>query len=791
MTHLRRELERLESRDTPATFVWSGAGGNDSWLNDANWVGNAHPTGALAALDDLVFPANAARFTSNNDLTNAAFRSITIASGASYTLSGNGLALGSGSVAGSGNITVNAGATAVLVLNLQFSAPATSDQFFSVAAGSTLTVNGVMSGTGGARLVKSGTGTLVLTADNSPFHGIITLGANAGVLRMQGSPNALGSTAGDTFVGANSQLQIDLPNSTVLEAIHINGNGISNDGALLNVAGNNTLNNTLFLDSNSTIGVGSGKLVQNGLLVAASTFGLTKVGAGTLQLNQTETLNGPTTLAAGTLVVNGNTTNSPITMTGGTLAGTGTVGSITATGGTIRPGLFAAPFSFQSQSVSMNGATYSPTFVNNSSGDVSDLLNVTGTVNLTGATLTLNTTGFTPSRRFSLLLIENDQADPVVGTFNGLAEGATVDVAGVPYRITYRGNTGNDVMLVPQTPVPATDPFAVSGLKNGLAVVYPPAQSGTYQAAAGASFSPFGTIAATVRVATADVNGDQIKDTILVTGPGVPIRVAVVNGVDSTTLIAPFDPFGGNFTGGGFVAAADLDGDNRAEFVVTPDQGGGPRATIFSLPASGTLQTKANFFGIDDESFRGGARPALGDINHDGTPDLLIAAGFGGGPRIALFRGDTLFTTRTKIVGDFFAFPEDAKTLRNGVFAALGDINGDGYADLVFGGGPGGGPRVHILSGQLLTTGSPNLFTQPIANFFVAGNDKDRGGVRLAVTDADDDAKADLVVGSGAGSPARVRVYRGVNFSGTGEPATFQDLTPFGTGTLADGVFVG
>jgi autotransporter-associated beta strand protein len=789
MTHLRRELERLESRDTPATFTWSGAGGNDSWLNDANWVGNAHPTGAVAALDDLVFPANATRFTSNNDLTNAAFGSITVASGASYTFSGNSLALGSASVAGSGNITVNAGAAAVVGLNLQFAAPSLSNQFFNIGAGSTLTVNGVMSSTGGGRLVKSGTGTLVLTADNSAFHGIIT--ANAGVLRMQGNPNTLGSTAGDTFVEANAQLQIDSLTAATVEVLHINGNGISNDGALLNVAGNNTLNNTLFLHSTSTVGVANGSLTLAGALTSLVNSGLTKVGPGTLQLNPVATLFGPTTVAAGTLVVNGNIANSPLTITGGTLAGTGTVGSLTATGGTIRPGLLAAPFSFQSQSVSMNGATYTATFVNNSSGDVSDLLNVTGTVNLTGATLSLNTTGFTPSRRFSLLLIANDQADAVVGTFNGLAEGATVDVAGVPYRITYRGNTGNDVMLVPQTPVPATDPFAVSGLKNGLAVVYPAAQAGTYQASAGASFSPFGVIAATVRVATADVNGDQIKDTILVTGPGVPIRVAVVNGVDSTTLIAPFDPFGGNFTGGGFVAAADLDGDNRAEFVVTPDQGGGPRATIFSLPASGTLQTKANFFGIDDEAFRGGARPALGDIDHDGTPDLLIAAGFGGGPRIALFRGDTLFTTRTKLVSDFFAFPEDAKTLRNGVFAALGDINGDGYADLVFGGGPGGGPRVYILSGQLLTAGSPNLFTQPVANFFVAGNDKDRGGVRLAVTDADDDAKADLVVGSGEGSPARVRVYRGVNFNGTGEPATFQDLTPFGTGNLADGVFVG
>jgi hypothetical protein len=63
--------------------------------------------------------------------------------------------------------------------------------------------------------------------------------------------------------------------------------------------------------------------------------------------------------------------------------------------------------------------------------------------------------------------------------------------------------------------------------------------------------------------------------------------------------------------------------------------------------------------------------------------------------------------------------------------------------------------------------------------------------VRLAVKDADGDAKADVVAGSGEGSPANVRVYLGKNFASASEPGTFQDLSVFGGGVLPGGVFVG
>jgi|GEM_PF-1017505 len=298
------------------------------------------------------------------------------------------------------------------------------------------------------------------------------------------------------------------------------------------------------------------------------------------------------------------------------------------------------------------------------------------------------------------------------------------------------------------------------------------------------------SLGSNVRVASGDVNGDGFPDRILVTGPGVPIRVAVVSGADNVTILAgPFDPFDGDFAGGGFVAAGDFDNDGRAEFVVTPDQGGGPRVTIFSLGNDNIPVVRGNFLGINDPAFRGGARAAAGDVNGDGVADLAISAGFQGGPRVALYNGRSVFSARpATLVGDFFAFETG---LRNGSYVSIGDVNGDGFGDLILGAGPGGSPRVLTISGQrLLTNGAANAIATPIANFIVGRSTTQRGGVRVSTADIDGDNRADVIVGSGEGSASSVRAYLGKNFSG-GEPASFQDLDPFLSLVLLDGTFVG
>ena len=115
--------------------------------------------------------------------------------------------------------------------------------------------------------------------------------------------------------------------------------------------------------------------------------------------------------------------------------------------------------------------------------------------------------------------------------------------------------------------------FAVGAGAGGRVTVYNP--DGSVRA----GMDAFPGSPAGVRTAAADFNGDGVVDVAAGTGPGTPARVRVVDGVTGSDLFAAGVMEG--FPGGVFLAAGDLDGDGKAELVVTPDEGGGPRVLVF------------------------------------------------------------------------------------------------------------------------------------------------------------------------------------------------------------------
>ena len=300
-----------------------------------------------------------------------------------------------------------------------------------------------------------------------------------------------------------------------------------------------------------------------------------------------------------------------------------------------------------------------------------------------------------------------------------------------------------------------------------------------------ASFRPYEPgFSGGVRVAIArEPNGV----TRLVTAPG-PGRFPDVVRFDPLTgaQLDSFQPFESTFTGGVFVSAGDILGEGYDAIVSSPDRGGGPRVQIRS---GRTLEVVADFFGIDDPAFRGGVRTAVADINGDGVPDLIVAAGFGGGPRVAIFDGRSLRpgVTPVRLVADFFAFDI---SLRNGVNVSAGDVTGDGKADLVVGAGPGGGPRVKVFDGASLF--APNAAAaQTLAADFFAGDVGNRGGVRVSVKALAGGPFADLLTGDGESGGKQVRLYVGRFLTGGNPPSGGIDDGGSLPSGYAGGVFVG
>jgi serralysin len=230
------------------------------------------------------------------------------------------------------------------------------------------------------------------------------------------------------------------------------------------------------------------------------------------------------------------------------------------------------------------------------------------------------------------------------------------------------------------------------------------------------------------------------------------------------------------------VAVGDVTGDGRADLVVGAGEGLRSQVKVFrgqvisskaGVEAANPVAA-ANIFAFGD-TYTGGVRVAVGDVNGDGIGDLIAAPGAGAAPVVKVFTtkaawGDAPlaryhYTLTTMTVG--------GKADTGGVFVSAGDVNGDGKADIAVGRVTGATAVVTVYKG---TDTKAKLLEG--YGFTPTGS----GGVPVAVKDLDGDGKAEVLAAGGAGT-SQVRVLGG---SG-GLTRSFMAFTP----NYQGGVYVG
>lgn len=210
-----------------------------------------------------------------------------------------------------------------------------------------------------------------------------------------------------------------------------------------------------------------------------------------------------------------------------------------------------------------------------------------------------------------------------------------------------------------------------------------------------------------------DLNKDGTIEYITATDSKV--RIHDSHGV----VVHEFFPYSETYASGINLAVGDLEGDGRIEIVTGTKDGGGPHIRIFN--AEGVL-INPGFFAYGP-GFRGGVNVALGDLNGDGTMEVIAGAGVGGGPHVRVFNKDG------KLINPgFFAYDE---YFRGGVNVAAGDVTGDGIVDIITGPGKGGRATVRVFndSGVQLIDEFEAFTSRTQDGVFVAASDLDGDGV--------------------------------------------------------------
>ncbi len=277
-------------------------------------------------------------------------------------------------------------------------------------------------------------------------------------------------------------------------------------------------------------------------------------------------------------------------------------------------------------------------------------------------------------------------------------------------------------------------------------------------------FSAYGPSKYGVNVSCGDVTGDGLDDIITGAGPGAIYGPHVRGFMPDGSALTPdisFLAYGTNKWGVN-VAAGDIDGDGRDEIITGAGPGAvfGPhvRGWDYDSTAGVTATPGVSYFAYGTPKW--GVNVSAGDIDGDGYDEIVTGAGPGSvyGPHV---RGWNVDGGAAASIGgvSFLAYG----TNQFGVNASCGDVDGDGIDEIITGPGPGVVFGAHIRGwnydgGSLTAMSGISFFAwTPEAALY--------GAKVFASADLNGDGRDDLIAGCGpdaaVGTPVKVFIYDG------------------------------
>lgn len=196
-------------------------------------------------------------------------------------------------------------------------------------------------------------------------------------------------------------------------------------------------------------------------------------------------------------------------------------------------------------------------------------------------------------------------------------------------------------------------------------------------------------------------------------------------------------PYGTTFKGGVNVAMGNFDGDPASELITGMGKGGAPHVKVYD-----TTNARIASFYAYDPAFKGGVDVAAGDVDGDGTNEIITGAGPGGGPHVKVFDTDG------SAIGGFFAYDSKGRT---GIKVTAGDVDGDGTDEIITSLQAGKGPLIKIFK---LTGG-----TGVLINSFEAYTSAFRGGVDVAAGDVVGSTDEEVVTSPLSAGGPHVKVF--------------------------------